>query len=274
MDNVTITYHLEDSNPVLGLDEAQRALMEKLSTNENEHQYEWKMPSIVAYVVSCGSKEKARIHAKELRKLWVRYVYLGIIKPSVVGYDGNVAWTISDCNGSEDKMLTCLYDAIDGYFQTFTNEDDERNDNDPAYNRLERFRNAAIGSCKEEFDKYDLRNKIPMLKKLSDESYDLFCLELLKAKIGYAVALFHTVKIDEYTENFISKNENCTHKPIFTSYNEMYCMVSRIKNEEVSTIKGQFEVLRNPNNTHNAIRNNSPKYIDKAEKFYQSLKSY
>jgi hypothetical protein len=51
-------------------------------------------------------------------------------------------------------------------------------------------------------------------------------------------------------------------------------MVSRIKNEEVSTIKGQFEVLRNPNNTHNAIRNNSPKYIDKAEKFYQSLKSY
>lgn len=96
----------------------------------------------------------------------------------------------------------------------------------------------------------------------------------MKAKIGYAVALFHTVKIDEYTEGFISKNENCTHKPIFTYYNEMYGMVSRIKNEEVSMIKGQFEVLRNPNNTHNAIRNNSPKYIDKAEKFYQSLKSY
>jgi hypothetical protein len=33
MDNATITYHLEDSNPVLGLDDSQRALMEKLSTN-------------------------------------------------------------------------------------------------------------------------------------------------------------------------------------------------------------------------------------------------
>lgn len=272
MDNATITYRLESSNPVLGLDEAQRALMEKLSTNENETQYEWKIASIVADVVSKGSKEKAMVRAKELRNLWVRYAYLGIIKPSVIGYDGEVAWTISDCNGSKDKMLTCLYDAIDGYFQTFRDKDDERDD-DPAYRRLERFRTAVIGSCKDEFAKYDLRNKIPMLKQLSDESYDLFCLEFMQAKIGYAVALLHTVKIDEYTGGFISKNQDCTHEPIFESYNEMYGMVERIKDENAErVIKGQFEVLRNPNNTNKAIRNNSPKYLERARNFYQSLK--
>ena len=113
-----------------------------------------------------------------------------------------------------------------------------------------------------------------MLKKLSDESYDLFCLELSKARIGYAVALLHTVKIDEYLESYISKNENCTHKAIFGSYNEMYEMVAMIKGEEASVIKGHFEVLRNPNNTNKASRYNSPKFIDRAEKFYRSLKSY
>lgn len=235
----------------------------------------WQLLDIKRYLFATKSREKALIVAERMVGIWTQYALLGMVEPVVYEKNGDVAWKLNVKDG-ECSMLSYLTNAINLYFNAIEQvkhskqkmnelEGKEKSIQIQSNSEYEAIVKEELQPLQTVFARYNLRERIPMLNKMTDVQYDRFCLKLVKASPSWLMAYVYVVGLP----NYIKCDDNNDY--IFESKSEMLNMLIKATNKfKTDTLKQELNTITNQDKT-DITKHKAWQYVDEAKKFIENL---
>lgn len=235
----------------------------------------WRLLDIKNYLFALKSREKAHIVAECMTGTWIQLAVQEMIKPIVYEKNGNVAWELKviekSCSMQKylDNVIDMYYDAMD----MLQNSEQKLNEYEGKMSEIQVQSNSEYEAIvKEElqpmqtvFAKYHLKEKIPMLNKMTTAQYDRFCLKLIKANPSWLMAYVYVIGLP----NYIKRDDNNDY--IFATQSEMLNMlVEATGKSKTSNLSQELKTITSTN-ANGRSAHTAWKYVDEAKKQIESL---
>lgn len=242
---------------------------------ESEVIEKWRILDIKKYLFATKSREKALIVAERMVGIWTQYALLEMVDPVVYEKNGDVAWELKVRDG-KCSMLDYLTNAINIYFDAIEQVKNskqklnelERKEKDiqiQSNSEYETIVKESLFNMQSVFAEYNLREKIPMLSKLTDAQYDKLCLKLYTSAPALLMALVDAIGLP----NYIKRKDNSEY--IFESQSKMLKMLVDATGKSTPNTLGQELKTIIHQNTADLTKHTAWQYADEAKKFIENL---
>lgn len=233
----------------------------------------WQLIDIKRYLISQKTKEKALIAAERMTGLWIQAAAFDRVPTEMRDDNGTTLWVFMDENGN-CTMLDYLRKFINLFFLAveMTNNarmkmeeltENEQASAAKAKSKYEMAVKRLVERIQNVFQKHKLREKLPVLKRLSDVSYDVLCLKMLTGGPAKLMAFAYCIGLPEY----VGKNED----PFLSSHAEMYKLLAdAVPPSNAGTLKQEFLSITSESEDGRS-RHTAWKYVDEAREFIESL---